>query len=73
MDSTFKSTINRQNIFNLITKSIKDSSTPISTTDISKKINKSWHTIDRHCLQLQILGKITGFKVGNMNLWVIKK
>ena len=73
MKSTFKSTVNRQKIFDEIVKAIKDSKTPISTTDISKKISKSWHTIDRHCLKLQLSNKINGFKVGNMNLWVIKK
>jgi Mn-dependent DtxR family transcriptional regulator len=73
MISTSKSTIKRQNIFASIIDAVKKSELPISTTDISNKINKSWHTVDRHCLKLQIDGKITGFKIGNMNLWAMKK
>ena len=63
----------QQNIFDAILLAVKESKTPISTTDISKKINKSWHTVDRHCLKLQLMEKINGFKVGNMNLWTLKK
>ena len=73
MKSTSKSMNNRQNIFDSILITIKETKNPISTTDISKKINKSWHTVDRHCLKLQLLDKIHGFKVGNMNLWTLKK
>jgi len=73
MKGISKSTFNRQKISSSIIEAVKESEIPISTTDISKKINKSWHTIDRHCLKLQLEGRITGFKVGNMNLWAIKK
>lgn len=68
-----KSTNNRQKIFDSILGALKGVNMPISTTDISKKISKSWHTTDRHCLKLQILGKLNGFKIGNVNVWVIKK
>ena len=73
MKSTSKSTNNRQKILDAILDAIKETKNPISTTDISKKIKKSWHTVDRHCLKLQLMEKINGFKVGNMNLWTLKK
>jgi len=73
MDSMFKSTTNRQKIFDSIFNVLKSSKMPVSTTDISKKIKKSWHTVDRHCLKLQLDKKITGYKIGNMNIWEIKK
>ncbi|MEK6943629.1 MAG: hypothetical protein AABX00_06205 [Nanoarchaeota archaeon] len=56
----------RTKILELITNSDK----PVSTLEIGSKINRAWHSVQNHCLKLQIEGKITGFKVGNMNLWV---
>jgi len=55
-----------------IIKAIKDSPIPLSTSDLSFKLKKAWHTIDRACLMLQIAGKLIGFKVGKMNLWRLK-
>jgi FKBP-type peptidyl-prolyl cis-trans isomerase (trigger factor) len=54
-----------------ILDTIKNAKNPISTRDISLRINKAWHTIDRHCLKLQLKGKINGFRIGNINAWVI--
>lgn len=51
---------------------IKNSKIPLSTSDLSFKLKKAWHTIDRACLMLQIDGEVVGFKVGKMNLWRIK-
>tara|TARA_Y100000034_G_C6591135_1_gene256804 strand:- start:87 stop:311 length:225 start_codon:yes stop_codon:yes gene_type:complete len=56
-----------------IVELLRSSDNPLSTSDISSKITKAWHTIDRACLMLQIDGKVEGFKVGRMNLWKIKK
>lgn len=56
-----------------ILKVIKSLKTPISTREICLKINRAWHTVDRHCLKLQLAGKIIGFKVGNVNAWVKKR
>lgn len=56
-----------------IFKFIRDSNNPVSTSDLTAKLEKSWHTIDRACLMLQIEGKIDGFKIGRMNLWKLKK
>ncbi len=56
-----------------ILKALSTSKRPISTRDIAVQIGVSWHPVRFHCLQLQMAGKIDGFRVGNMNLWVIKK
>ena len=56
-----------------ILKIIRNSVIPVSTREIGLKIDRAWHTIQTHCLKLQIDGKINGFKVGNMNLWVKNK
>lgn len=52
---------------------VKNSNIPISTREISLRINRAWHTIDRHCLKLQLKDKITGFRIGNINAWILKK
>ncbi|MBW2992663.1 hypothetical protein KY345_05595 [Candidatus Woesearchaeota archaeon] len=61
----------------LIQKKILDvlarSENPMSTRDIGLKIDRAWHSVQGHCLRLQLAGKIHGFRVGNMNLWVIKR
>lgn len=52
---------------------IKKSDRPVSTRELCLKIGRAWHSVNTHCLKLQLAGKISGFKVGNMNLWLIKK
>lgn len=52
---------------------ISSSKNPISTREIALQIKKAWHTVDRHCLKLQIAGKLTGFRIGNINAWVMSK
>jgi hypothetical protein len=49
------------------------SENPMSTRDIGLKINRAWHSVQGHCLRLQLAEKIHGFRVGNMNLWVVKR
>ncbi|MBD3249450.1 hypothetical protein GF336_05375 [Candidatus Woesearchaeota archaeon] len=73
-DSTNKSTVVRkkEKLKKDIVKEIEHSQTPLSTSDLSTKLEKAWHTIDRACLMLQIDGEIDGFKVGKMNLWRMK-
>ena len=51
---------------------IKGNSNPISTQDISLKLEKPWHSIQTRCLKLQLDNKITGFRVGRINLWQTK-
>lgn len=52
-----------------ILKTILKSQVPISTQDISIALKKPWHSIQMRCLKLQLDKKITGFKVGRINLW----
>lgn len=52
---------------------LRKSDRPMSTREIGLKIGYAWHSIQNHCLRLQLAGKVDGFRVGNMNLWVIKK
>ena len=56
-----------------ITDELKKSANPLSTSDLTFKLGKAWHTIDRACLMLQIAGKIEGFRVGKMNLWRVNE
>jgi len=46
---------------------------PISTREIALKTHYSWHTIINHCLRLQIAGRVDGYKLSNINVWVIKR
>ena len=55
-----------------ILKELKTSENPLSTSDLTFKLKKAWHTIDRACLMLQIEEKVDGFKIGKMNIWKIK-
>ena len=56
-----------------ILKLLKESKNPVSTREIALKINKAWHTIDRHCLKLQLTDEIEGTRMSNINFWRIKK
>lgn len=55
-----------------ILKIILKNQIPISTQDISTELQKPWHSIQTRCLKLQIDNKITGFRVGRINLWQAK-
>lgn len=57
----------------IILKTLSKNERPVSTRDIALKIRVSWHPVLNHCLRLQMAGKVDGFRVGNMNLWVIKR
>ena len=52
---------------------LRDSKTPISTRDIALKIGRAWHSVQSHCLRLQLAGKISGYRISNLNVWEIKK
>ncbi|MCH8003211.1 MAG: hypothetical protein IH934_01145 [Nanoarchaeota archaeon] len=56
-----------------ILKVLRDSKTPISTRDIALKIGRAWHSVQGHCLRLQLAGKILGYRISNLNVWEIKK
>ena len=55
-----------------ITRFLKKQLHPISTREISINLGLSWHTVINHCLRLQMAGKVYGYKIGNLNVWVIK-
>lgn len=56
-----------------ILKVLSEAETPISTRDIAIKIARAWHSVQGHCLRLQLAGKINGYRISNLNVWVIKK
>ncbi len=56
-----------------IIKVLSEAKTPISTRDIAIKIGRAWHSVQGHCLRLVIAGKITGYRISNLNVWEIKK
>ena len=56
-----------------IIKILKESENPVSSREIALKIGRAWHTVNTHCMQLQIDGKIERLKISNLNLWRIKK
>lgn len=60
---------NSDNLKKEILKVVKRLSIPISTQDLSIKLNKPWHSVQTRCLMLQVDGKINGFRIGRINLW----
>jgi len=46
---------------------------PVSTEEIAREIDREWHTVHKYCHILESKGKINGFRVGRMNLWVIEE
>ena len=56
-----------------VLKVLSEAKTPISTRDIALKIGRAWHSVQGHCLRLQIAGKINGYRISNLNVWEIKK
>lgn len=71
-----KRTVNRkkEDVLEIgIIKSLSNSVNPKSTQEIADEMNKPWHSIQTRCLRLQLNDKVTGFRVGRINLWQIKK
>ena len=56
-----------------ILKVLQESKIPVSTRDIGIKIGRAWHSVQNHCLRLQIQGKVNGYRISNLNVWEIKK
>jgi len=71
--STIKSSINSKNIEASIFRILNESNKPLSTQEIATKLDKSWHTVIRHCLDLEIKGKLFKFKMGRISAWQVKK
>ncbi|TKJ17590.1 hypothetical protein CEE44_03590 [Candidatus Woesearchaeota archaeon B3_Woes] len=55
-----------------ILNALNSSKNPISTRNLSIKINRAWYSVQTHCLKLQLENKINGFKVTNINVWQSK-
>jgi len=51
----------------------KISPRPVSTLEISKKLNIAWHTADRYCLKLKLQNKIDSYIIGKSTAWYIKR
>ena len=51
---------------------IKDSPRPVSTREISEKLDIAWHTADRYCLKLQLQKKVDCFTIGKATAWFVK-
>lgn len=62
-----------KNIDTDILKLLRSVENPISTREIALKIGRAWNSVDRHCLKLQLDGKIEGIRMSNINFWRIKK
>ena len=56
-----------------ILATLKSSQNPLSTRDLALKINRAWHSVQTHCLKMQLKGAIQGFNVTNINVWMLKK
>ncbi len=46
---------------------------PISTREVAVQIGRAWHSVQGHCLRLQLQGKINGYRISNLNVWEMKK
>jgi len=63
--------LNRINIDKDILRVLKQFDRPVSTDEIAQRIDREWHSVQKYCHILKSEGKIHGFRVGRMNLWVI--
>ncbi len=52
---------------------LKAAKNPLSTRDMALRIGRAWHSVQVHCLKLQLNGKIEGFTVSNINVWELKE
>ncbi len=56
-----------------IIRVLQSTKIPISTREISLQIGRAWHSVQSHCLRLQIAGKINGYRISNLNVWELKR
>ena len=56
-----------------ILKLLESENRPVSTLEIAKRCGYNWHSIEIHCMKLQMSKKIDGYRLSNLNVWVIKK
>jgi len=65
--------LNRNNIDKDILRLLSQLNQPASTDEIAQRIDRAWHSVQKYCYILKSKGKIHGFRVGRMNLWVIEE
>lgn len=77
---TLKRTVNRKKrkgkvdkVLEDILTTLKSANQPMATQEIADSIGRPWHSVQTRCLRLQIAEKITGFRVGRINLWQVKR
>jgi len=63
--------LDRNNIDKDILRVLNRLNRPASTDEIAQKIDRAWHSVQKYCYILKSEGKIHGFRVGRMNLWVL--
>ena len=56
-----------------ILKALSQADKPVSTREIAVRIGRAWHSVQSHCFRLQLDGKITGYRISNLNVWELKK
>jgi len=71
--SKIKSAIDRKNIKSRILRIVQEAEKPLSTDDIATYLDISWHTAIRHCLDLELEGKLSKFVIGRINAWHVRK
>jgi predicted ArsR family transcriptional regulator len=71
--SMLKSAINRKDLKEKILEVLKNSNKPLSTDEIASKLKISWHTVMRHCLDLELQDKLSKFIIGRISAWTVKR
>ncbi|MBI2664205.1 hypothetical protein HYX10_02580 [Candidatus Woesearchaeota archaeon] len=56
-----------------ILRVLQTAAQPVSTRGIALKTGRAWHSVQGHCLRLQIAGRIHGYRISNLNVWEIKR
>jgi len=56
-----------------ILKVLKESENPVSTREICLRIKRAWHSVNNHCLKLQLKGLVECFTIGKSTAWRLKK
>ena len=60
-------------IDNDILNILRSAKQPVSTRELAMKIGRAWHSVQNHCLKLQLNGRVDGFTISNLNVWVVNR
>ena len=52
-----------------ILRILEGSEGPLTTRDLALKVGRAWHSVQTHCLRMQLKGEIKGFMIGTINVW----